>query len=189
MVPPVAEFVDADNAQAVESVHVAALAPDHALDDLADGFPGDPHEDGDGRLVVLLGQVGGVHLERSREARARFGPGDSLDFDPAVPAVDASHAVPQSEFHTREVEVSPESRPLVVRGAFPMALAASASSPGGPDIDDDAFVVELEAGDDSLLEGKEDSEYTCCAHGGGCRRCGVDTCSFALAALARFSQS
>ncbi len=74
----IAQLVDADDAQPVQPLVWSKQPTDDALDDAADGGPGDPHQSGNSRLVHTLREVGGLVFEGPREHRARFGPRQKL---------------------------------------------------------------------------------------------------------------
>lgn len=69
--------------------------------------------------------------------------------------------VAQMRHDPAEVEVPPLSLTMAVDSVhLPPTVSAARDPLPRRDIDDDAILVELEAGDAGALEGKEDSEYT-----------------------------
>src|SRR5690606_18757015 len=165
-----ANLVDTDTSQVVEAVDTIELTSDNALDDLADGDPADAHELGDGGLVVLLGEVGRVHLEWPRESRATLGPGHSFDLDAALGAGDPADGVANPASHAAEVQVSPDPLTRVVARTLALAVPAARDRPRRPNVGNHALCVKFDGSDDRVLDGDDGSEYSRVAHGS---RCGV----------------
>jgi hypothetical protein len=117
VVTAVAQLVDADSLQAAEPV----LRPepcDDALDDQADGLPGDRHHRRDRRLVGALREVRHDLLERVREARACRRPRHHLRRHAASWALDAPRLILERDGETADVEVPPlATSPVVARRA------------------------------------------------------------------------
>jgi hypothetical protein len=141
VVPAVRELVDADVREPVEQVG-ALVALDHALDDVADGGPGDAHQRADGGLVAALGEAADLVLEGAREPGADVGPRHVLDDDAAARAVDPADIVVEVPGHPGEVEVPPASASTVVATAGAAAAGAPRAAPGRRDLDLEAGVRE-----------------------------------------------
>jgi hypothetical protein len=110
---PIGHLVDAKQPQAVQTARVKALG-DNALDDRADGVPGDAHQPRDRRLGHLLSQKGHHVFEVARKARPAR-PRHRLDPDAAVRALHASQAHDHVTALGAQIEMAPATQDGVVR--------------------------------------------------------------------------
>jgi len=155
--PAVAELVDADALEVSEPVGVELLGDD-ALDDVADGGPGDAEDRGDLGLVRDLRQVGGHVLEVDGEAAVAPGPRHLLDVYAAIRAVDATRGVLEEDPECSDPEVDPASgRSLVIARCDLAAAGAAWQPPAGPDPRDEAEVDKEDVGDEKIGDPDEDS--------------------------------
>jgi len=73
--------------------------------------------------------------------------------------VDATHRVTQPNGHSRQVKVSPESlAPVMDAARLRPAVSAPRDLPGRRDLDQETVRHELEAANDKLLDGENDSK-------------------------------
>jgi hypothetical protein len=159
VVPAIGELIDADNGQPVE--FVALLPPlANALDDRADGGPGDAHLRRHRRLVATLREVRGLILELTREPRLRDRPGNALNANTAHPAVDAAQVVSEMNLHPDAIEVSPGACLVVVVDAVDLAPAAGAPRDprGRSNVDEETERVEARREDSNPLQGEQGGE-------------------------------
>ena len=169
VVAPVAELVNADVLQPVEAISGRLECTiDDPTDDPADSPPGNAQEPRDRRAIALLGEIPGALFECVGEVAAWSGPRDLFGLHrTARIAVNTPDLVAQVHHHPSEVKVAPPTGTTVLHST---CLATAFPAPDGPpswgNLHDQAEVLEVEAPDDEVLDGQDDSEYGRCAHDG-----------------------
>jgi len=143
----VAEFVDTDAFQIIESLGVQ-LVGDDAFDDVSYGPPGYSHNSGDLGLVSDLSQVSGHLLEGSGETTIHPCPRNKLYADAAVGTFHSPRRIFEHDSHGTKTEMYP------TRWIFAMIvtwtnLAAPRTTrffPGRSDADDDTIALKSDTG-------------------------------------------
>jgi len=152
----VGELVHPDGGEAIERV-LGPMPPNHSLDDLAHGHPGDPEHLQHRRLVGALSQEGHRFLEGVGETGlGAIAPGDFLHMDATNRAGDSAPCVAQQHLRAGEVQVPPEAnRKAVVAWDDAVAYGAPGPPPGGMDIHHQSQPVEPEVVDHEVLYSKQ----------------------------------
>ena len=161
-----AELIDADAYETVEPVWVELLGDD-ALDNVADGAPGDAHHPGDLGLVGDLSEVGGHLFKGPGEAAAWSSPGNHLDTDAAGGALHATRSVLDDEPDHADPEVDPADRivTMVIAGSDLSAAGTSRLAPRRLHRKDDTDLLEVDTGDEKTGDPDQNSGKLGDAHG------------------------
>jgi len=156
----IAELVDADAGETVESLMVEPLCYD-ACDDVADSAPRNAHHPRHLGFVGDLREVGGHLLEGSGEAAALPRPRHELDANAAVRALHASGRVFEENSYCPEVEMNPTYglALAIVAWTDPAALRTTRFSPCRCHSENDkcslkAHVVDEKTGNPDQCSGK-----------------------------------
>ena len=154
-----ADFVDADAAESVQGLGVAAGIVNDAFDDGTDGGPSDAHEFADGGLGAVGSQPGDLIVEGVSVAGVAAGPGDGGDDDAMDGALDAGGVGLDEGPHGAQVETAPTAAAMsvIIQRA---AAATDAATAGGAqvraDTDDNGSRYGIDA--DVLDEGAVEAE-------------------------------
>ena len=154
-----ADFVDADAAESVQGLGVAAGIVNDAFDDGTDGGPSDAHEFADGGLGAVGSQPGDLIVEGVGVAGIVAGPGDGRDDDAMDGALDAGGVCLDEGPHGAQIKATPTAAAMSVivqRAAAATEAATAGSAAVRADVDDDGIRIAIEA--DALDEGAVDTE-------------------------------
>jgi len=143
----VAEFVDTDAFQIIESLGVQ-LVGDDAFDDVSYGPPGYSHNSGDLGLVSDLSQVSGHFLEGFCEATIGPCPRNKLYADAAVGTFHSPRRIFEDDSHSAEPEMYPTRwiLAMIVTWANLAAPRTTRFFPGRSDADDDTIALKSDGG-------------------------------------------
>ncbi len=172
----VAEFVDADLFQIIESLGVELIVDD-SFDDVSDGTPGNTHNPGDVGFVGNLSEIRRHLLEGSSEATICPCPRNKLDTDVAVRAFYSSRRVFKNNPGYTDAEVYPSHGSVAMIVAWPdlLTFRTTRVSPGWFDSDDKTISIKIDTFDEKTGNPDKFSDKLVGAHcflpgfGGFCR--------------------